>query len=91
MMMVARFGSSRAIVAFRENEGSDGKADEFARRALRANDHVPAVLTGKKKAKRSIGGYLTMGGEDESILCRRMGLRLGYHSRRDRVADKNCG
>ena len=33
---------------------------------MRANDHVPAVLTGKNKAKPSIGGYLTMGGEDEA-------------------------
>jgi tetratricopeptide (TPR) repeat protein len=57
---------SRALVAFRENDGSDGKADEFARKALRANDYVPAVLTGSKKAEPSIGGYLTMGGEDEA-------------------------
>jgi len=57
---------SRALVAFREHEGSDGKADEFARKALRANNHIPAVLTGSKKAKPSIGGYLTMGGEDEA-------------------------
>ncbi len=57
---------SRALVAFRENEGSDAKANEFARNALRANRHVPAVLTGSKKAKPSTSGYLTMGGEDEA-------------------------
>lgn len=57
---------SRALVAFRENEARDGKADEFARKALRANNHIPAVLTGSKKAKPSIGGYLTIGGEDEA-------------------------
>src|SRR6266487_585120 len=57
---------SRALVAFRENEGSDAKANEFARNALRANRHVPAVLTGRKKAKPSTNGYLTMGGEVEA-------------------------
>ena len=58
---------SRALVAFRKNEGSDGRANEFARKALRANSHIPAVLTGNKKAKPSIGAYLTMGGEDEAV------------------------
>jgi tetratricopeptide (TPR) repeat protein len=81
---------SRALVAFRESEGSDEKAKEFARNALRANRHVPAVLTGRKKAKPSTIGCLTVGGEDEAApLRRRMGLRLGHHSRRDRLADEN--
>jgi tetratricopeptide (TPR) repeat protein len=57
---------SRALIAFRENEGSDPKAREFARDALRANKHVPAVLTGNKKARPSTSGYLTVGGEDEA-------------------------
>jgi tetratricopeptide (TPR) repeat protein len=57
---------SRALVAFRENKGSDVKANEFATDALRANRHVPAVLNGSKKAKPSTSGYLTMGGEDEA-------------------------
>jgi tetratricopeptide (TPR) repeat protein len=57
---------SRALVAFRESNGSDEKAKEFARNALRANRHVPAVLSDRKKAKPSTSGYLTMGGEDEA-------------------------
>jgi tetratricopeptide (TPR) repeat protein len=57
---------SRALVAYRENEGSDPKAREFARDALRANKHVPAVLAGSKKTTPSTSGYLTVGGEDEA-------------------------
>jgi len=57
---------SRALIAFRENGGSDVKAHEFAVHALRANKHVPAVLNGSKKAKPSTSGYLSMGGEDEA-------------------------
>jgi hypothetical protein len=56
---------SRALVAFREKGSSGVEADEFARGALRANRHVPAVLNGKK-ASPSTSGYLTMGGEDEA-------------------------
>jgi tetratricopeptide (TPR) repeat protein len=55
---------NRALVAFRENEGSE--AHEFAVNAMRANTHVAAVLNGSKKAKPSTSGYLTMGGEDEA-------------------------
>jgi tetratricopeptide (TPR) repeat protein len=57
---------SRALVAFRENGGNDATAKKFARKALRANKHVPAVLTGSKNAKPSTSNYLTMGGEDEA-------------------------
>lgn len=57
---------SRALVAFRDNGGSDVKASELARIALRANSHVPAVLSGSKKPKPSTTGYVTMGGEDEA-------------------------
>jgi tetratricopeptide (TPR) repeat protein len=56
---------SRALVAFRERGGSDVEANEFARDALHANRHVPAVFNGKK-ASPSTSGYLTMGGEDEA-------------------------
>lgn len=57
---------TRALVAFRENGGTDATAREFARKALRANKYVPPVLTRSKKAKPSTTGYLTMGGEDEA-------------------------
>jgi hypothetical protein len=36
------------------------------RKAWNANSHVPAVLSGKKNAKPSTNGYVTMGGEDEA-------------------------
>jgi hypothetical protein len=57
---------TQALVAFRENEANDGKADELAKQACKANSHVPAVLAGTKKAKPSTDGYLTMGGENEA-------------------------
>lgn len=57
---------TQALVAFRENEAGDGKAEELAKEAWKANSHVPAVLAGTKKAKLSTDGYLTMGGEDEA-------------------------
>ena len=57
---------TQALVAFRETKVGDEKAEELAKRAWNANSHVPAVLAGTKKAKPSISGYLTMGGEDEA-------------------------
>jgi len=57
---------TRALVAFRKNEASDKKAEELVKKALKANPHVPAVLTGAQKAKPSTNGYVTMGGEDEA-------------------------
>ncbi len=57
---------SRALVAFRENAAGSTKASEFAREALRANRHVPAILDKSKKATPSTSGYLTMGGKDEA-------------------------
>jgi len=57
---------SRALAAFRENGGADKNANAFAREALLANRHVPAVLIGSKKARPSTSGYLSMGGEDEA-------------------------
>jgi tetratricopeptide (TPR) repeat protein len=57
---------TQALVAFRENEANDGKAEELAKQACKANSHVPAVLAGTKKAKPSTDGYLTMGGENEA-------------------------
>ena len=57
---------TRALVAFREHAVDDKQAEEFARRACRQNKHVPAVLVGAKKAKPSMNGYVTVGGEDEA-------------------------
>jgi tetratricopeptide (TPR) repeat protein len=57
---------TQALIAFRENEAGDGKAEELAKAAWKANSYVPAVLAGTKEAKLSTNGYLTMGGEDEA-------------------------
>jgi tetratricopeptide (TPR) repeat protein len=57
---------TQALVAFRENEAGDKKAEELVEKAWNANSHVPAVLSGTKKAKPSTNGYVTMGGEDEA-------------------------
>jgi tetratricopeptide (TPR) repeat protein len=57
---------TQALVAFREYGASDKRAEELAKKAWSRNSHVPAVLTGTKKAKPSTNGYITMGGEDEA-------------------------
>lgn len=57
---------TQALVAYRETEVGDAKAEELAKRAWKANGHVPAVLSGTKKPKPSTSGYLTVGGEDEA-------------------------
>jgi tetratricopeptide (TPR) repeat protein len=56
---------TQVLVVFREN-GASEKAEALARKAWTANNHVPAVLAGAKKAKSSTNGYMTMGGEDEA-------------------------
>jgi tetratricopeptide (TPR) repeat protein len=57
---------TRALIAFRESEAGDEKAEELARKAWKANSHVPAALAGTKKVKPSTDGYITIGGEDEA-------------------------
>jgi tetratricopeptide (TPR) repeat protein len=57
---------TQALVAFRENDARDKRAEELAKSAWSANSHVPAALAGKKKVKPSTNGYITMGGEDEA-------------------------
>jgi tetratricopeptide (TPR) repeat protein len=57
---------TRALVAFREGDAGDNRAQELAKKAWSRNSHVPAVLIGTKKAKPSTNGYITMGGEDEA-------------------------
>jgi tetratricopeptide (TPR) repeat protein len=57
---------TQALIAFRENDASDKRAEQLARKAWKANSHVPAALAGTKKARPSTNGYVTMGGEDEA-------------------------
>jgi tetratricopeptide (TPR) repeat protein len=57
---------TQALVAFRENDASDKRAEELAKNAWNANRHLPAALAGTKKAKPSTNGYVTLGGEDEA-------------------------
>ena len=57
---------TRALVAFRENGAGDKTAVELARKACKANSHVPAALADAKKLKSSLNGYITIGGEDEA-------------------------
>ena len=57
---------TRALIAFRESEAGDEKGEELARKAWKANSHVPAALAGTKKVKPSTDGYITIGGEDEA-------------------------
>jgi tetratricopeptide (TPR) repeat protein len=57
---------TQALVAFRENDASFKSAEELAKKACKANPHVPGALAGMKKPKPSANGYVTMGGEDEA-------------------------
>lgn len=57
---------TRALVAFRDNGAEDKTAAELARKACKANRHVPAALAGAKTVKSSMNGYVTIGGEDEA-------------------------
>jgi len=57
---------TRALVAFRDNGAEDKMAAELARKACRANRHVPSALAGAKTVKSSMNGYVTIGGEDEA-------------------------
>ena len=57
---------TRALVAFRDNGAKDKTAAELARKACKANRHVPAALAGAKTVKSSMNGYVTIGGEDEA-------------------------
>jgi tetratricopeptide (TPR) repeat protein len=57
---------TRALISFRDNGAEDKTAAELARKACKANRHVPAVLAGAKAMKSSMNGYLTIGGEDEA-------------------------
>jgi len=82
---------TQALIAYRENGISNGTAEELARKAWKANNHVPAVLAGIKNARPSTNGYVMMGGEDEAAQCGGMGLRLANHARCGRLADDSCG
>jgi len=58
--------NTRTLIAFRESEAGDEKAEELARKAWKANSYVPAALAGTKKVKPSTDGYITIGDEDEA-------------------------
>lgn len=53
---------TQALLAFQDK---DADADQTAKDAWQANDHVPAVLAGAQPLVASKNGYITMGGEDE--------------------------
>jgi tetratricopeptide (TPR) repeat protein len=57
---------TQALVAFRENGGSDEQAAALVRDAWSANEHLPAILAGTKPAVSSNEGYISMGGPDEA-------------------------
>ncbi len=54
---------TQALLAFQDK---DADADQIAKDAWQANDHVPGVLAGKQPLLVSRNGYITMGGEDEA-------------------------
>jgi len=57
---------TRALVAFRESGDGDEQAAALVKDACSANEHVPAILAGRKPAVISDDGYVTMGGPDEA-------------------------
>ena len=56
------FEYTRALIAF--SEGTD-TAEEIVKEAWESNEHVPAILSGKKRRARS-EPFISMGGEDEA-------------------------
>lgn len=54
---------TQALLAFQDK---DADADQIAKDAWQANDHVPAVLAGTQPLVTSRNGYITMGGKDEA-------------------------
>ena len=57
---------TRALVAFRESGDGDEQAAALVKDAWSANEHVPAILAGRKPAVIPDDGYVTMGGPDEA-------------------------
>jgi hypothetical protein len=57
---------TRALLAFREGGEADERAADFAKKAIAANEHVPAILAGEKRPVPLDSGYITMGGPDEA-------------------------
>ncbi len=57
---------TRALLAFREGGEADERAAALAKKAIAANEHVPAILAGEKPPAPSDSGYITMGGPDEA-------------------------
>jgi tetratricopeptide (TPR) repeat protein len=56
----------RTLLEFRTS-GDSKKAREKLSEALKANEHVPALLTGKKKMPRTLPDYHGIGDENEAV------------------------
>lgn len=54
---------TQALLAFREKASN---ANELALEAWESNNHVPGMLSGKRRLAPSKSGYLTVGGADEA-------------------------
>ena len=57
---------TRALLAFREGSAVETRAAALVKEAWSANEHVPAILAGIKRAVASNSSYITMGGADEA-------------------------
>jgi tetratricopeptide (TPR) repeat protein len=57
---------TRALLAYREDHTASPATQKLLSDAKSANEHVPAVLAGKKPPVLSDSGYITVGGADEA-------------------------
>ena len=57
---------TRALVAYREGQGSAPATLKLLKDARSANEHVPAILAGAKPPMLSRTDYVTVGGADEA-------------------------
>jgi len=55
-----------ALLAFRDNKGSEPATHALLGDAWSCNAHVPDILAGTRKLKLSTNGYMTVGGPDEA-------------------------
>ena len=57
---------TRALIAYRNDEGADPATLKLVQEAWSANEHVPGILAGTTPPLISTGGYVTIGGPDEA-------------------------
>jgi tetratricopeptide (TPR) repeat protein len=57
---------TRLLVAFRAGKQGKKQTAALIKDAMSANEHVPAILVGRKRPTRSNSGYITVGGADEA-------------------------